>query len=337
MAKCGFRTVENGVETTCTSFTESIPENSESLLLMAELTISRDFHAIHGTVDRLETTFLVTITASGELGHDFVRDVDFLVIEEELEKVVNEFAGAYLDDLIGRGTIENIARLILHRLHSPYVTSVRVSESTRAVKVHRDEVVDETFEADLFYRRGVSLLLRGELRRALNCFNQAIETHEIALFYNARGRCHRALNDAARALEDFNSAIRCDSSFGEAYRNRANVLLESGSVEASLVHFDRAIELMPLSALAWNNRGYALQAAGRFEEALQDHDKAVLLDPSYAEAFQDQGVALNHLREEARAGKAFASAKALQDKVDRIADERRKLYGCTTSHELGDS
>ena len=60
----------------------------------------------------------------------------------------------------------------------------------------------------------------------------------------------------------------------------------------AIIHFQRAVRLVPGTANFQNNLGDALAAAGRVDEAVVHFKEAVRLQPDYAEAYNNLGVAL---------------------------------------------
>jgi len=293
---------------------------------MAILSITNSFVARHGTRNVRQSTFTVELNIRGPLLGEFVVGVDDRDIHARLESEVGMLQETYLDDKLGRATLENIAAFLLMRLQDHPVDSISVAVDGTRVMVMMDELEYETWEAEVAFRRGVSLLVRGEADRALDAFSAATRlAPEWATAYNARGRCLRRLDRIEEALEDFGCAIRNVPSFGEAYRNRANAILELAGAEEALPVFDKAVRLLPWSALAHNNRGYALRLIGKFELALLDHDQAIKLNPQYEEAYRDRAVVLSELGKVHQAKTDITYANELASDTNEIELERMKL------------
>jgi len=303
---------------------------------MALLTICRELEARHGTKEPETAIFTVEVSVRGPIIGDFVAGLDDAHFHVKVDSLLDSLRGKWLDDLVGRATLENIAAFIIAGLnHSIALDAVSVRVHKTAVKVYADEINLDTWPAELAFRRGVSLFLRGRERSALNEFSRAINfAPRWAVAYNARGRCYRRLGALDKALADYEYAIEEEPDLGEAHRNKANVLLESGRTEESLRSFNRAVELLPISALAYNNRGYAYQQVRNYMRAVEDHEQAVKLDPTYAEAFRDLATALERMGREAEARAAYAEADRLQPLLDEIEIERAKLFysPCLSKH-----
>lgn len=293
---------------------------------MARLTVRTTFDARQGTVDVRDARFVVEVVVQGPVLDDFVAGIDDAVVRRRLQSEVDALRGKWLDDVVGRATLENLAAFFIATLADIAVTAVSVETGSSKATVFADEINLQTWPAELAFRRGVSLLLRGRESCALAEFSRAIDlAPRWAAAYNARGRCFRCLADMRSALADFERALLLAPEFGDAHRNKGNIVLESGQASDALHSFDRAVELLPESALAYNNRGFALQQVGDYERAVADHQEAIRLDPSYAEAFQDLADALEQLGRADEARRARAEADRLIPLVDEAEVERAKV------------
>lgn len=295
---------------------------------MATLTITSTFEATHGTRQVHRSVFAVQLSIAGPLDGDFVQRTDDLELHRSLENALDEVRGQYLDDVVGRATLENVGMFLLVRLHRAVhsIKSLAVSVGASQVTLEASEVNQTRLEAELAFRRGVSLLLRSHSTAALTEFSTALSAApDWALAYNARGRCFRKLGRTQEAIADYDHAIRIDPDFGEAYRNRANVVLELLGAKNALLDFDHAILLLPESALAYNNRGFAFRLLGELERALDDHTRAIALDPNYEEAYRDRAVVWTALGNDSEAAADLANADKLVSITDHLEIERCKL------------
>jgi len=293
---------------------------------MAILGLVREFKASHGTKDVKETSFNVEVALEGRLEGDFVRGVDYDVLSKELSKVIESLDKKYLDDIVGRATIENIACYILFHMRNKQISSVKVSEDNgQYVSVFSQDIPDN-YEARLFFNRGASNLVRRKFNQAIREFNEALRTEpNTAEIYNCLGRCHKFLKNYDLALIEFSRAVEIKPDFGEAFRNRGNIRYSLGQFNLMMADFNQAVCLMPFSALAYNNRGFAHQHFRNYEEAVKDHLKAIELDPSYAEAYLDLAKAYNALGQMIHARKNYAIGKELEKSQDPFEIERKKI------------
>lgn len=116
-------------------------------------------------------------------------------------------------------------------------------------------------------------------------------------FYN-RGTASKdfgeTLNDTSyyyKALEDFNSAIRIDLNFAEAYQNRAITYELLGNLEKALSDYNRAIEINPGKFEFYINRGVIKGKMGNLDEAIKDFNLVIANEPNNASAFSNRGLA----------------------------------------------
>jgi tetratricopeptide (TPR) repeat protein len=97
-------------------------------------------------------------------------------------------------------------------------------------------------------------------------------------FYD-RGRAWTDKAEYDRAIRDFDTAIRYDPDYPEAYNNRALAYIGKGQPDQALRDFDEAVRLDPNYAIALFNRGLALQSLGRTDEAARSFAQAKTAGP----------------------------------------------------------
>ena len=86
------------------------------------------------------------------------------------------------------------------------------------------------------------------------------------------------LHRLPEALSSYDRAIALNPDFAQAWNNKGNVLLTSGSVEAAIECYDRAIAIEPGYAMALRNRAMALARMGRDDEARRSLARASELE-----------------------------------------------------------
>jgi tetratricopeptide (TPR) repeat protein len=170
-----------------------------------------------------------------------------------------------------------------------------------------------TDNAEVHYKRGLSLQSLGEFGRALEAFDAAIVLDPgHAQAHNARGIALVNLDRAEDALVSFDRALECKPDYAECHNNKGIVLQEFGRLDAALASFDSAIALKTDNARAHNNRGTVLADLRRAEDAVRSYEKAIALDPGYAPAFYNRGMALHDLSRFDDALASFDRAIALR-------------------------
>src|SRR2546427_3211313 len=92
----------------------------------------------------------------------------------------------------------------------------------------------------------------------------------LALAFNNRGVAYSNQGDLARAIADYDQAIRLDPSQAIAFNNRGVSYSKEGDIEQSIRDFDQAIELKPDFAEAYVNRSSEYYKKGEFDRAISD-------------------------------------------------------------------
>ena len=86
-------------------------------------------------------------------------------------------------------------------------------------------------------------------------------------------------SDYARAIQDYNGAIRLDPTSDRAWNDRGVAYFAKGDYDRAIQDLNEAIRLNPQTPRALLNRGMANIYAGHFSEAQQDLSQNLQLDP----------------------------------------------------------
>src|SRR5437763_11440898 len=76
-----------------------------------------------------------------------------------------------------------------------------------------------------------------------------------------------------------------------AYSNRGVEWKAKGDFAKAIADYDEAIKNDPQQPAAYNNRGIAYVAAGQYDKAIADYDEAIKINPQYASALNNRGLA----------------------------------------------
>ncbi len=102
----------------------------------------------------------------------------------------------------------------------------------------------------------------------------------------------------ARCTRAIQSGELSEPSLVVTLNNRGNAYQNKGDYARAIADYDQAIRLNSESALIFNNRGTAYQHRGDYERAIQDYeqaikdyDEAITLDPDYQLAFYNRAFA----------------------------------------------
>jgi tetratricopeptide (TPR) repeat protein len=107
--------------------------------------------------------------------------------------------------------------------------------------------------------------------------------------YSYRGYAWNAKKDYAKALADYNEAIRLDPNDVQAYNNRGYLWFDKKDYDKALADYDEAIRLDPTRAIVYNNLGGLWFAKKDYAKALADYNEAIRLDPAYATTYNNRG------------------------------------------------
>ena len=120
---------------------------------------------------------------------------------------------------------------------------------------------------------------------------------DIAVIYYKRGNAYARIGELRRAIEDYDQAVRLDPSYATVYGNRGLTYSTLGEHRRAIQDFDQVLRLNPDSVLAYKNRGLAFSDIGEHRRAIQDFDQVLRLDPGNAFAYHSRGFAFGDLGE----------------------------------------
>lgn len=149
---------------------------------------------------------------------------------------------------------------------------------------------------------------------------------DLAIVYYNRGIGYEGTNQLALALSDYNSAIRLDPNYADAFDNRGNTYFKTGDNQRAIADFDRAIEIKPDFALAFSNRGYVYYSTGQYDQAIQDLDRSITLDASRGRSFVNRALVRIAKHDCAGAAEDYVKARQLNWEFT-ISDESRAACG----------
>ena len=101
----------------------------------------------------------------------------------------------------------------------------------------------------------------------------------LALAYSNRGVEWKAKGELAKAIADYDEAIKHDPQQAAVYNNRGIAYASAAEYDKAIADYDKAVELNPTYASALNNRGLAYFNAGQQQRAIADYDAAIKIEP----------------------------------------------------------
>ena len=130
-------------------------------------------------------------------------------------------------------------------------------------------------------------------------YKNSINSYETALkmevhftseqFYNL-GSVYAESGQPNKALSCFDSAIRYNPGFGEAYNNRGNTLSGLSRYQEAFSDYKKAIELGTKIAVVYKNMGSGYANLKQYQEAIKCFNKSIELDSSDIENFKFLGM-----------------------------------------------
>jgi len=160
--------------------------------------------------------------------------------------------------------------------------------------------------------RGIAYMALQQWAKAAQDFEKAYDLGESAIAVHLNlGTCYQRMGELPAAIEEYDSILKAYPDDFGANLARGNLLLQQGQFAASLRDLDKAVELDPKSAEAWNARGVVLRMLGRYEEAVSAYSKSLELDPQGADALSNRGYARKQIGDLAAALKDYEAAVQL--------------------------
>lgn len=135
--------------------------------------------------------------------------------------------------------------------------------------------------------RGDIAAASGDLAGAIQDYSAALEqVKDDPSIYYKRGLVYSRSPDAsAKALADFDEALKLDPRRPDVLRARGAQRLEGGDAKGAISDLDAAIALDNQSASAYYTRGMARARDGTIDGALADYAAAIRLQPTFRDAY----------------------------------------------------
>ena len=149
------------------------------------------------------------------------------------------------------------------------------------------------------YARGVALNQKGEYRKAIAEFSEAIRLKpDYDFSYNQRALAWQGLGELDKAIADFGSAIQTATQpIFAFYMNRGNALRSKKQFDKAYADLDKAVELASkapaairteIQARAFEARGLVQFQKKEYGKALADLNEALRLNPKLASAYRNR-------------------------------------------------
>jgi serine/threonine protein kinase/Flp pilus assembly protein TadD len=216
-------------------------------------------------------------------------------------------------------------RMRAEALRSQYWAStdpIRKAYLIKRMLEDEGEVIRLEPTAEAFGRRGATLILKGDLDRAIEDFSEAIRRDPRQdVFYERRGYAYYRKGALDRAVADVTRAIRLKPGVVGYHALRAEIYMEKQEYGKAVADYSEIIRLGQKTAKSYCHRGDAHYAKGAYDQARADYRKAFQLNPQEVTSyFASRAQACAGRRQWA---KAAADLGKLVELVPDIAGYRR--------------
>ncbi len=197
--------------------------------------------------------------------------------------------------------------------------------------------------AESYYDEGLTAAMKGDLKRATECFEKAISLdRNYTAAYHQLGKCHLRRGDTRRALEILQQVVlenpaqasgQVDPRTGRRIQGERPLytgaridlgyaFLSAGEAEQAVKHFQEVIAIDPMNGRAHLGLASAAFAAGEWRKAISEAQMALANGaPSFPAHFL-LGRAAKLVRESALVEDALGQADALAEKQVELTPEQ---------------
>ena len=205
----------------------------------------------------------------------------------------------------GRGNICKYEMMISRRpdeakfYNNHGVTYHNKGEIDKAIEGYNKAIELDPNNVTAFENRGIAYYNKGRFHRAIEDFSTVINLKPDDPFaYSGRGMAYRSLLVFDKAIQDFSVVIRLKpNEASDAYTQRGVTYHSNGDEDLAIDDYNTAIELDPEFAEAYTYRGEAYRDKGEVDKAIADYNKAIELNPKLAETYTFRGLIYNERSE----------------------------------------
>ena len=148
-----------------------------------------------------------------------------------------------------------------------------------AIKLLSENINNNVYVDVSYFNRACCYSVLGNSHAAVEDFNICLTNkYNMIDVYNRVGKEYLKIGELGKALEIYDLAIETDASKPMLHHNRANVLIHLGRYDEALMGMTRAIEIAP-SAINYNGRAVVHANLKKYDDAIRDFDVAVNLEP----------------------------------------------------------
>ncbi|MGB6044145.1 MAG: tetratricopeptide repeat protein [Pirellulales bacterium] len=207
------------------------------------------------------------------------------------------------------------------------VDKVNALPLAESVEIYDELIEENPKEGRLYTLRASAWWARGDHKRALNDFNQAIKLgYQQADAYTSRGMFHAALGNYKKAVADYSKAIKLDDKDAAPWINRAAVWMTVKKYELAIRDYNEAVRRNPKDANTYQQRAVARKLNQQLDLAVEDFSRAIKLSPRHVPAVLGRGYTWYQLAEYEKAVVDFTRAIKLDPKSAQAYNNRGFNY-----------
>lgn len=148
-----------------------------------------------------------------------------------------------------------------------------------------------TISATEYLAQAKGLVDAGDYTAAIEQYSAALALAENAETFFGRAQAYYALNDFAKAADDYSSVIRLDNKNASAYHERGRSRFRTGDNQGAIADFSEALKLKPDDEPSYLRRGIVYRAIGKNSEAEADFSESIRLAPEKLDSYYHRGMA----------------------------------------------
>lgn len=150
----------------------------------------------------------------------------------------------------------------------------------------------------------------------------------LAGWFSGRGVGFAAKGDFDRALEDFDQAIKLDSSLAAHFVDRGFAYARKGQFDHATQDFDQAAKLKPDDSGVFDGRGYVYFNKGQYARAVESFDQSLKISDYNAGAYYFRGLAKQKMGDKSGGDADIAKAKQINADVAKCPDNTLEGLPC---------
>ncbi|MCE1247414.1 MAG: tetratricopeptide repeat protein [Firmicutes bacterium] len=158
-------------------------------------------------------------------------------------------------------------------------TFERISNINRQVPPYLDEILMRMLSLFSDQRPKNMEVIRERYRQKTN-ETTLQDQSEKAMMFCDRGNAYAQQEQYAKAINEYNEAIKTHPGFIRAYINRGSMFYKLKNFDSAIADYNKALQLDHNTAKAYFNRGAAYYAKNMLLNALKDFETVVKLDPA---------------------------------------------------------